>query len=155
MPTEEALPSKAAPAECLSPASLPRRLGALIYDGLLVLALAFASTGILTLINDNKAVEGAWYQSLLFVETYVFCAWFWLRNRATLGMQAWRLQVQTSSGEKISIQQSLIRYLLSFGSLLPLGLGYLWILVDPARRSWSDIGSGTQIVYVPKPPPKS
>jgi len=35
-------------------------------------------------------------------------------------------------------------------SWLPLGLGYLWILVDPQRRAWHDRLSGTRVVVLPK-----
>lgn len=68
----------------------------------------------------------------------------------TLGMQAWRLRVQTRSGHSITLRQSLVRYLVAWLSLAALGLGYLWILFDAERRSWSDIASGTRVVVLPR-----
>lgn len=130
------------------PAPLWRRLLALLYDSLLIIAIWIVTTVVLTLANQTDAVYGAWYQSVLFLEAYLFCAWFWLRNNATLGMQAWRLKVQTMSGGRISIWQSLVRFLAGILSLLPLGLGYWWILIDPAKRSWGDITSNTQVVHI-------
>jgi uncharacterized RDD family membrane protein YckC len=35
-------------------------------------------------------------------------------------------------------------------SWLALGLGWLWILVDPQRRAWHDRLSGTRVVLVGK-----
>lgn len=128
------------------PAHLWRRLFAIIYDGLLIIAIWMVTTVILTLINRTNAVYGAWYQSIIFLEAYLFCAWFWIRNGATLGMQAWRLKVQTPAGRNISVWQSLVRFLMGIISALPMGLGYWWILIDPAKRSWGDIVSNTQIV---------
>jgi uncharacterized RDD family membrane protein YckC len=39
-------------------------------------------------------------------------------------------------------------------SLLPLGLGFFWILVDRDRRAWHDRLSRTRIVVVPKAEPR-
>jgi len=35
-------------------------------------------------------------------------------------------------------------------SLLPLGLGFLWILFDPEKRAWHDRLSRTRVVVLPK-----
>lgn len=68
----------------------------------------------------------------------------------TLGMQAWRLRVQTLEGCPLTVKQSLIRCAVAWLSLLALGLGYLWVLFDKQRRSWPDIASNTQTVVLPK-----
>ncbi len=107
------------------------------------------TAGVLILISGGE-VGGAWFQSLLLVENYLFCAWFWLKDGATLGMRAWRLKVQTETGGKITLNQSLVRYLAGIFSLLAFGLGYLWILLDRRNRSWNDMVSNTQIIYTPK-----
>lgn len=131
------------------PAGLLRRLGALIYDALLILAIWMVTAAVMILLNQGHAVNGAWFQSLLLIESYVFCAWFWLHNRATLGMQAWNMRLQTLAGSRLTLQQTLIRFLIAIFALLPFGLGYLWILFDPSKRSWNDIASKTRIVHIP------
>ncbi|BBI48379.1 hypothetical protein HORIV_08000 [Vreelandella olivaria] len=68
----------------------------------------------------------------------------------TLGMQAWRLRVQTAEGRSLNLKQCLIRCAVAWLSLLALGLGYLWVLFDQQRRSWPDIASNTQTVVLPK-----
>ena len=68
----------------------------------------------------------------------------------TLGMQAWRLRVQTSDGYAISLKQSLIRCVVAWLSLAAFGIGYWWVLFDRQRRSWPDIASNTQTVVLPK-----
>ena len=137
------------------PASLLRRLGSMLYDSLLLIALWMVTAGIITLLNAGESVQGAWFQSLLFLETYLFFTWCWGRGGATLGMQAWRLKVHVQSGTSFSPRQALIRFLVSIIGFAALGLGYWWILIDPARRSWGDIASRSQILYCPAEQPAS
>lgn len=132
------------------PAGLGRRLGAMLYDLLLVMAIWILLGFGAVAINQGEANETPLFRSLLFVTTFAFFAFFWMRAGMTLGMQAWRLRVQTLEGDNITLVQSLLRFLAACASLLTLGLGYWWILFDGQRRSWSDIVSGTQVVVIPK-----
>jgi len=61
-----------------APAGLLRRLAAMVYDGLLVLAIWMVTLLAMVLANGGEAVFGALVQSVLFLETFVFFAWFWL-----------------------------------------------------------------------------
>ncbi len=131
-----------------TPASLPRRLGAVLYDALLVIALWMTTLWILVPIADAP-LTGAWVQSLFFIEAYAFFAYFWTRNQQTLGMQAWRIRVQNADGSPISLRQCLLRFLTGAVSLLLMGLGHWWMLVDRQRRSWPDIASRSEIVRAP------
>lgn len=134
-----------------TPASLPRRLGAMLYDTFLLIAMWMATLWVLVPIA-NAPVTGAWVQSLLYMEAFGFFAYFWIRNQQTLGMQAWRIRVQNPDGSRISLGQCLVRFVTGAASLVLLGLGYWWMLVDPQRRSWSDIASRSEIVGPPGPP---
>ena len=138
-------------------ASFWRRLGAMLYDSLLILALWLTTLYFLVALN-NAAVSGAPLQSLLFLECYAFFAFFWLRNRYTLGMLAWRLEIQPNAvagadGDPVipslTLTQVTLRFLGACAGWAALGLGYLWILFDPQRRSWSDLLSNTRVVQVP------
>jgi uncharacterized RDD family membrane protein YckC len=86
---------------------------------------------------------------LLFFVT-LFFVFSWSRGGMTLGMQAWRLRVQTLDGYSLNLRQCLIRCVMAWLSLLAFGLGYLWVLFDKQRRSWPDIVSNTQTVVLPK-----
>lgn len=130
----------------MEPAGLLRRLGAMIYDGLLMLAVWMFTLFPLVMVS-NAAVSGPAVRALLFLELYGFFAWFWMRRGQTLGMLAWRLQIH-NGGRPFTLGQATRRFLGGLAGLACLGLGYLWILIDPARRSWSDIASGSQIVHV-------
>jgi uncharacterized RDD family membrane protein YckC len=60
--------------------------------------------------------------------------------------------VEREDGGLLTWSDSLRRLGWALLSLLALGLGFLWILVDPQRRAWHDRLSGTRIVVVPKRP---
>lgn len=132
------------------PASLVKRLLAMLYDLMLILAIwmvtGFAAVG----LNNGEAVEGPLFKTSIFCITFLFFGFFWTRNGQTLGMQAWRLRVQTLDGYRLSWNRSLLRFMLSIVSWIPLGLGYLWILFSDERLAWHDKWSESCIVQLPK-----
>ncbi len=135
----------------LVPASLIKRLAAMLYDSLLVIALWMLVGFIGVALNDGEAAQGPFFKSALFLITFLFFAGFWTRGGQTLGMQAWRIRIQTIDGHSISWMQALIRFFMAMVSALFAGLGYVWILIDKDKRSWHDRYSDTQVVSLPKP----
>lgn len=143
------------------PAGLSRRLGAMLYDGFLVtaiwLAVTVAHLAFFRFVLGQQADEIGTTQfdiwslrlMLLFFVT-LFFVYSWRRGGMTLGMQAWRLRVQTTDGHAITLKQSLIRCVTAWLSLAAFGIGYWWVLFDRQRRSWPDIASNTQTVVLPK-----
>ncbi|PRY63033.1 putative RDD family membrane protein YckC [Vreelandella songnenensis] len=143
-------------------AGLARRLGALAYDGALVLALWLALTALhlallRLVVNQPDQSAGAcgfciWsLRALLLAATTLFFCFFWRRAGMTLGMQAWRLRVQTADGRQPAVGQCLIRCTVAWLSLAALGLGYAWVVFDSQRRSWPDIASNTRTVVLSNP----
>ena len=130
------------------PAGLPRRLAAMIYDGLLVVALWMITLLLMVLANGGRAVFGALVQSTLLLEAFVFFAWFWMRAGQTAGMRAWRLQLVGNDTGRISLNQATVRFFAAMVALGLLGIGYWWALFDRERRTWPDILSGTRVAYV-------
>lgn len=143
------------------PAGLGRRLGAMFYDGLLLLAIwiaiGAAHVAVSRLLLDIPAEQiglGAAQvlslRALMALSAFVFFDFFWRRAGMTLGMQAWRLRVQTRDCRPITLSQSMLRFLVGTLSFVPFGLGHLWLVFDGERRSWADLASDTQVVVVPK-----
>lgn len=57
--------------------------------------------------------------------------------------------VRASTGEPgIGVARSLARQVAKLLSAAPLGIGFLWMLVDPERRTWHDLLTGTRVVRV-------
>lgn len=121
---------------------------AMLYDTLVLIGI-WVFTIVLLVTIRGDAVVGAWVQSLLFIELFGFFAYFWLKRGQTIGMLAWRLRVVSDGPMSLTIV--LRRFI---GALLGgacLFLGYVWILFDKQRRSWSDMLSNTRVVREPKP----
>ena len=74
----------------------------------------------------------------------------WRRVGQTIGMRAWRVHVVSNDGSPISQRQAWLRFGMAIVSLLALGLGFFWSLIDRDRRCWHDVVSGTRLIHVPK-----
>jgi uncharacterized RDD family membrane protein YckC len=138
-----------------TPAGLLRRLGGMIYDFLVIIALWMITLFALVTINKGNAVGGVGLQSLLFLEAFFFFAWFWRQDGQTVGMMAWRMRIVTAEGGPPSLSQITARFAGACLAAACLGLGYFWALVDPERRTWSDMMSDTRVVVEPKPDKRS
>ena len=136
----------------MSNASLLRRLGAILYDSLLILALMFLATLPFIAIGGGEPVDPGYlpYQLTLLGVTWLFFAGFWSSSGRTLGMQAWRLRVEDDSGKTPSLKAASVRFFAAIVSWLPLGLGFLWQLWDKDQLTWHDRLSGTHLVHYKK-----
>ncbi len=135
------------------PASLFRRLAALLYDSLLLLAVWFVATAILLPFTGGEAVQHNPFLTtyLLFI-SFFFYSYFWMHGGQTLGMRAWNLQLRNMNPGPITLWQALLRFMAAIPSALLLGAGYLWMLVDRDKLTWHDRYSETRIVQLDKNP---
>lgn len=135
------------------PAGLLRRLGAMLYDGLLLVAI-FMLAGLLALtVTGGEAVPSGsfWFQAYLLLIAMLFLCGFWINGGQTLGLRSWRLRVESADGGPVDARQALLRFAAAFLALAPAGLGLFWLVIDPERRAWHDRLSGTRVVLLPKP----
>lgn len=136
----------------LAPIGLFRRLGAICYDLLLLLALMLVATSLITLPlgmpEDGMLLAFQWF--LFELIPLIFFTGFWHRGGQTLGMRAWRVKVVRTDGAPLSWGDALKRHLAALLSCLPLGLGFLWAAVDPEGLAWHDRLSGTRLVLTEK-----
>ncbi len=150
----------------LPPAGFFRRIGALIYDSLIIMAILMIAGGIVVAIMEALVAAGLMsygqYQDasdlltrhpiwnpvytlyLAFVWIYFF-VYFWTRAGQTLGMRAWKMVVQNTNGNRITTTQALIRLATS-----GFGLGNLTVPIDPQKRSFQDMWAKTEVVVLPK-----
>jgi uncharacterized RDD family membrane protein YckC len=146
----------------LSNARIPgllRRLGAILYDSMLVTAVVFTAFALLYLplavgfglvdINDTGQYKYLFFIYMLMVAVG-FHIWFWTHGGQTLGMRTWSMKLFSEDGGKVSLRQALVRYAVAVISLLVFGLGFLWSLFEKEKRSWHDMASGTRLVSVQK-----
>ena len=102
------------------------------------------------LAEAGKLTTDPLLTSVLFITLYLFFGYFWTRSGQTLGMQVWRIRVENADGISISWMQALLRFMMGWVSWLALGLGYLWMLWDSERLTWTDRFSESRVVAVPK-----
>jgi uncharacterized RDD family membrane protein YckC len=134
-----------------------RRLAAMFYDGLLLVALWFVVTALLLAVSGGHMADPdrpLWLLytlrvSLLLV-TFVFFAGFWTNGGQTLGMRAWRLKLTSASGDPVSWKQALWRFAAAIPSIGAFGLGLIWMLLDKERCAVHDRLSGTRLILLAK-----
>ncbi len=132
-------------------ASLVRRLGAIVYDSLLLLALMFFATLPFVAVRGGEPVTSGdtVHQFTLLLVAYAFFVGFWSRAGRTLGMQSWGLRLETMDGQKPGLARASLRFFSALLSWLPLGLGFWWQLWDKDDRCWHDRLSGTRLSFYP------
>lgn len=151
--------------QTLPTAGIMRRIMAMVYDALLVFAVLFSATLPAVFLSNNQqqtinngdvtyqlpTLANGWlFQLYLLVIFCSFFCWFWRKNGQTLGMQAWRLQVENLEGERMTWEQCFQRLAGATVSLLCLGAGYWWIWLDKDGYSWHDRWSKSRMVVLPK-----
>ncbi len=147
---------RAHPAQvALLPAGLGRRLMALAYDAVIVFAILFFATLPLVVVAGHPPESGARlpYQAYLLVWMFLYAGGSWTHGGQTIGMKAWRLQARGARGSALSWGEALVRFGFGLVSGLAFGAGYLWVLVEPERRTWHERVSGTWTVVLPRRPP--
>jgi uncharacterized RDD family membrane protein YckC len=127
-------------------AGLGRRLMAIIYDLFLLMAIMFIATAIAMAFNQGKAIEPGhtlypYYVSGLLIISFCFYGWFWTHGGQTLGMKTWKMKLQQDDAQSITWMLALIRFIAALISWSAAGLGFLWSMFDPQRRTWHDIAS--------------
>jgi uncharacterized RDD family membrane protein YckC len=65
-------------------------------------------------------------------------------------MRAWRLRLFGEDGEAVGWRAAVVRVAAAYLSTFALGLGYLWLLIDPDKRTWHDRLSRTRLVILEK-----
>lgn len=132
---------------------LLRRMAAMLYDTLLILACLFLVTIPFIAARGGEPVEvdgNLVYQAVVMLVIYTFFAGFWTRSGRTLGMQSWGLQLETRDGNLPSLSAATIRFFAALISWAPLGLGFFWQLWDKEHLTWHDRLSRTRLVHYPK-----
>jgi len=132
-------------------AGLGRRLLAMLYDALLVFAVAFFA-GLTFYAIGGGAQAGLRrhaFQAWLFIVLGCYFVLCWRRGGGTLAMHTWRLRLVRRDGARVGLAQAWLRYMLAWPSLLLLGAGVLWALLDRDRQFLHDRLARTRIVLDP------
>ena len=122
----------------------------MLYEGMLLFAVAFASTGMFYLASGGVPASG-WLRHLLqFYLLVVFAAyflWCWRRGGQTLAMKAWRIRLVVPGRERVPSDKALLRFVLA-ALLVPTGISLLWALFDAQGQFLHDRLAGTRLVLI-------
>ncbi len=141
-------------------AGLPRRLAAAMIDALILLIILTPLTYIFNqgagfpgLDSESGIVEGGFDWSALLIQDLlpmVLVIFFWVRYRGTPGKHLMNCQVvDATTFGNLRVRQALLRYVGYFISLLPLGLGFFWIIRDKKKRGFHDLIAHTVVIHLP------
>jgi len=138
------------------PAGLWRRLFALAYDAILLFALCAIVTLLFLPLTGGSALTAAQtprlevlYRVVLLAVVAGYTCYCWTHGGQTIGMLAWRLYVQRENGAALDWPLALRRLGAACVSLAAAGLGFVWLLFDPARRTWHDRWTHTRVIVRP------
>jgi len=145
-------------------AGIRRRLACMLYESLLllgVLSVSFMLPHLALGMGFGIVLPGPVLAVHVFLVTGAYFVWYWHRQGQTLAMQTWKLSIVTADGTQPTLAQLLLRYCLSWPSLLLYGAGILWLAFDRDRQFLHDRLAGTRIIFVPpttaatRPPAKT
>lgn len=149
------------------------RAAALMLDMLIVMAITFViywsvrlpmmfflnlnpdtcvSTSLLTQADHLPskwlciAAQYVWTLSAIFAAPVYFIL-FYSSTGQTVGMYVLGIRIVRLDGKHMTLGASIIRWFGLFLCMIPLGLGFLWVLVDDRRQGWHDKLAHTCVIY--------
>ncbi len=139
--------NETAPGDSSRPCSLLRRVGAMIYDGLVLIAIWMIGTAVIV-ITTNRGIDSGklLYQLYLLLLAFGYFHLSWQRIGQTLGMRTWRIWIDPGN-RPFTLARSLLRFVGGLASIATLGLGFVWALIRSDRRAWPDLASGSRLVH--------
>jgi uncharacterized RDD family membrane protein YckC len=126
------------------------RVGASFIDTLL---LGMITWPVLTMFygdgywSSDEFIKGPMDFIMSWLFPAVAVVLFWAIKQATPGKMAIKAKiVDATTLAEPSVGKCIGRYLAYFISLLPLGLGFIWVAFDDRKQGWHDKLSGTIVI---------
>ncbi len=133
-----------------TPVPFFRRLIVMIYEAFLLFAVLFAAAIPIT-VGFNITYGDPLYPVLvgyLYAFAFLYFGWCWTRAGQTLAMKTWRVKLVSRDGSPVTWKQSAIRYGVGCISLLALGAGFFWALLNKNKDTWHGLASSTKLIRV-------
>ena len=123
---------------------IARRLAAMLYEALLLGAVAFFAAWLFFFASGGLDATWAWPRPALqlFIASVLaaYFLWCWLRGGQTLAMRAWRIRLIG-----VTPKRAILRFVLA-ALLVPTGVSILWACFDRERQFLHDRLAGTRLV---------
>ena len=129
-----------------------RRLASMLYESILLFAVAFIGTWVFQFASGTLRIEGWRIHLLQLFLLALFAAyflWCWLRSGQTLAMKTWRIRLVAKDGHaRLQPRAALLRFFYAI-LLVPTAIGIFWAMVDRDRQFLHDRLAGSLLVSVP------
>lgn len=129
-------------------ASLRRRLAAMVYEGIILLAvlsITFLVPHIALGLTVGISTPGWLLIVHIFMVLGLYFVWYWRHGGQTLAMQTWKIRIASANGSTPSTRRLIVRYVLAWPSLIYFCIGLLWALFDRDRQFLHDRLVGTRV----------
>ena len=126
--------------------SLRRRLASMLYEALLLFAVAFLGTWLFQFFAGTIDITFGWrrhaLQAFLVTLFAAYLLYSWLRGGQTLAMKTWRIRVVDITPEK-----AVLRFLYAL-VLVPTGISIIYAAFAKDRQFMHDKLAGTRLTSV-------
>lgn len=143
MTAESAPPRGDHPTTTSEVPGIMRRIAALPYEGLLLLALLLIASFPIAGMK-GVALSGAphiAFQIYLLVVTASYFVWFWRRGGQTLPMKTWRFRIVDANGRPLDLKRALLRFICAMIFYSPACVGIVLFFfpkrISPIITMWA------------------
>ena len=127
--------------------SIWRRILSILYDSFLIFALlVIMSMPFYSFNVEEDFALKIMMQIYFYFIIQFFFVWFWVNNRATLGMRSWGVIIVDDTGNGISYKRAIIRFNMAIISFAIFGLGFFISIVRKDKKCMHDIISKTYLI---------
>ena len=123
---------------------LPRRLASILYEALLLFAVAFFAAWVFLFASGGRDATSGWpryvLQLLIALMFAAYFLWSWLRGGQTLAMKAWHIRLVDATPGK-----ALLRLVLA-ALLVPTLVSIVWAVFDRDQQFLHDRLARTRLV---------
>lgn len=137
---------------CSPPPSWKSRLGCLLYEALVIVAIAIIGLIIphtLLGVAAGIVAGGRILLGHLFLLLMLYFCWQWLHGGQTLAMKTWKIRLVSADGHALRPAQALLRFAVAWPGTLLFGAGFFWAAIDQEGRYLHDRIAGTRLQFAP------
>ena len=129
--------------------SLARRIGAIFYDLLIVIAILLVSTIFWT--YAGVTIGHPWYRAyvgFVYLVIFLYFGWCWVHGGQTVGMKVWKIKLVGVRVGRFGWAGAMTRSAVAILSIAAFGSGFWWALLDRDQMTWHDRLSASRLVRV-------
>jgi uncharacterized RDD family membrane protein YckC len=120
-----------------------KRLAATVYDFFLLLGVWFVVGSFGLWLNDGEILNPWLGLLLVFISTWSFYSYFWIKGNKTLGMAVWNIEIYSLDGGSVNLRQTTIRFMINVLIVGLAGLPLIQIYFSKEGLSINDRWSNT------------